>query len=152
MCSAPIPLIWWTSTLTDCELGYFWDTFRHHSLGGLDFLKISQTFSQKISETKVKKYKSRCVHFCFPLRVIITNFVLPKSSCIGWEIGNLDTIMIFGNLSMCFGKFFVTNLAKPKICYVLFSMLSFIRFFHLPYLTVSVRKNVLRKIKFWYFS
>ena len=42
--------------------------------------------------------------FCFPLTVIMTYFVIPKSGCIKWEIGNMDTFMIFGNLLMCFGK------------------------------------------------
>ena len=57
-------------------------------------------------------------------------------------------IMIFGILSMCFGKFFVTKLSKPKVCYVLFLMLSFIRFFHLQYLTVSVRKMSYKNLNF----
>ena len=132
MCGAPKPLIWWTFTLKGCELDYFWDTFRHRSLGGFDFLKITQTCCQKISETKVNKCKSRCVHFCFPLPVIMRYFVLPKSSCIEWEYGNLDTIMIFGNLSMCFGKFSVTKLPKSKITDVIFSILCFMRYFLLP--------------------
>ena len=73
--------------------------------------------------------------------------MLPISSCIRWEIGNLYTIMIFGNLSMCFGKFSVTKLPKPKICYVHFLMLSFI--FYMPYLTVcvSVRKMSYKNLR-----
>ena len=89
--------------------------------------------------------------FIFPPAYNNKNFVLPKSSCIGWEIGNLDTILIFRILSMCFGKFFVTNLAKPKICYVLVLMLSFIRCFHLQYLTVSVPKMSYKNLNFGIF-
>ena len=52
---------------------------------------------------------------------------------------------------MCFGKFSVTKLPKPKICYVHFLMLSFI--FYLPYLTVcvSVRKMSYKNVNFGIF-
>ena len=41
-------------TLKGGELGYFWMSFRLYLLGYYNFLKISQKFGQKISETMVK--------------------------------------------------------------------------------------------------
>ena len=50
-----------------------------------------------------------------------------------------------------FWKILCDKFWKRKIYYVLFLMLSFIRFFHLPYLTVSVRKMSYKNFNFGIF-
>ena len=92
MCSAPKPLIWCTSN--HFYIKRLWNGLRFAILTGwLYFLKISQKFYQKISTTNVKNSKADMLIFVSPLPVIMAYFVLPKSSCIEWEIGNLDTFM-----------------------------------------------------------
>ena len=65
MCSAPKPLIWWTSTLKCCEFRYLWNTFRLRSLGGFDFWKSLKQFDKNLSNKGYKMQKQMC-SFLFP--------------------------------------------------------------------------------------
>ena len=112
-------------------------TFWLYSLGGFIFSEISQKICQKISATQVKNSKADMFIIVSPLPVIMEYFVLPKSSCIKWEIGNLDTSMFF-EISQCVLKILYDKASKIKNLMCPFSKLSFMRYFYLSYLTVSV--------------
>lgn len=106
---------------------------------------LSNDLSKKC-ETKVTKCKSKCVQFCFHLPIIMAYFVLPKSSCIRWEIGMI--LLWYLEISQCvleislWQRFPNQNLRCP------FSMLSFIRYFLFAICNCICSKNVLWKFYF----